>query len=76
MSMNNEIDPKVLDLLVCPLTRSKLRLEGDNLVAEKGGLKYPIRDGIPILLIEEAILPEGIQSLDEFKEKFSDIIPK
>ena len=69
------IDPKLLSILVCPLTRAPLRLEGSELVAEIGGLRYPIRDGIPVMLIDEAKLPEGIASLDEFKEKFKDHIP-
>lgn len=72
----NSVDSDLLDVLVCPLTRSKLRQEGDHLVAEVGGLLYPVRDGIPILLVEEAQLPEGIASLDEFKKKFADQIPE
>ena len=63
-----KLDPELLEILVCPLTRSPLRQEGDELVAEIGGLRYPI-------LIEEARLPEGILSLDEFKEKHKDHIP-
>ena len=74
--MMSPIDPDLLEILVCPLTRSKLRVEDDELVAEVGGLRYPIRDGIPVLLIEEAKLPEGIASLDEFKAKFADQIPE
>jgi uncharacterized protein len=73
------MDPTLLDILVCPLTRSKLRLEGDanngTLVAEVGGLRYPIRDGIPVLLVTEAQLPPGISSLEEFKSKFKAQIP-
>ena len=61
------IDPDLLDMLRCPLTRSRLRLEGDFLVAEVGGLGYPVRDGIPVMLIEEAKLPAGVSSLDELK---------
>jgi uncharacterized protein len=68
------IEPELLEILRCPLTRSRLRLEGNYLVAEVGGLRYPIRDGIPVMLVEEATLPEGIASLDEFKEKFKDQI--
>ncbi len=64
------IEPELLEILRCPLTRSKLRLEGNDLVAEVGGLRYPIRDGIPVMLVEEAGLPEGVASLDAFKEKF------
>ncbi len=72
----SDIDPELLKILACPLTRSKLRQEGDELVALVGGLRYPIRDGTPILLIDEAGLPEGISSLDEFKRKYADQIPQ
>lgn len=65
----NQIDPELLSILRCPLTRSHLRQEGDFLVAEVGGLRYPVRDGIPVMLIEEAILPAGVSSLDELKNQ-------
>jgi uncharacterized protein len=68
------IDPELLDILRCPLTHSKLRPEGDFLVAEVGGLAYPVRDGIPVMLIEEARLPAGVHSLEEFKAQFADSI--
>ena len=70
-----KIDPDLLKILVCPLTRSPLVHEGEELVAQTGGLRYPIRDGIPVLLIDEARLPEGVASLDEFKEQYKDSIP-
>lgn len=69
------IDPALLELLVCPLTRSGLRQQGSELVSEIGGLRYPIRDGIPVLLVDEATLPDGIDSLEQFKQKFEDHIP-
>lgn len=69
------IDPELLKMLVCPLTRSPLRLEGEELVGSVGGLRYPIREGIPILLIDEAKLPAGVASLDEFRRKYADQIP-
>ena len=71
---SNTIDPELLAILRCPLTRSRLRQEGDHLVAEVGGLAYPVRDGIPVMLIEEAKLPAGITSLEEFKGKFKEQI--
>jgi uncharacterized protein YbaR (Trm112 family) len=74
-SNSNQIPPDLLAILRCPLTRSKLRQEGDFLIAEAGGLAYPVRDGIPVMLIEEARLPSGISSLDEFKQKFREQIP-
>lgn len=50
------LDPKLLDILVCPLTKGPLVYDRakNELVSEKAGLAYPIRDGIPIMLIEEA----------------------
>ena len=48
------IDPDLLAVLVCPLKRTPLRLEGEELVSDAAGLAYPIREGVPVLLIEEA----------------------
>lgn len=50
------VDPKMLELLVCPLTQGTLKWdrEKNELVSEKGRLAYPIRDGIPIMLVSEA----------------------
>ncbi|MCC6579171.1 MAG: Trm112 family protein [Phycisphaeraceae bacterium] len=64
------LDADLLSILVCPVTRSALKQEGDWLVGTVGGLRYPIRDGIPVLLADEATLPQGCASLDEFKKKF------
>jgi len=65
-----------MEVLRCPLTRSKLRQEGGWLVAETGGLRYPIRDGFPVLLVEEAKLPAPITSLEEFKMQYRQQIPQ
>lgn len=64
------MDGELLEMLRCPLTMSRLRQEGDFLVAEVGGLRYPIREGFPVMLVEEAKLPAGFKSLDEFKTAF------
>ncbi|KAB7647676.1 Trm112 family protein [Polymorphobacter fuscus] len=50
------LDPQLLALLVCPITRTPLRYDeaAQELVADRAGLAYPIRDGVPILLIEAA----------------------
>jgi uncharacterized protein YbaR (Trm112 family) len=64
---SNVIDPQLLQILRCPLTLSPLRQDGDYLIAEVGGLMYPVRDGIPVMLIEEAKLPPGVASLDALK---------
>ncbi len=74
-STNNQLDAELLSILRCPLTRSKLRQEGDFLIAEVGGLAYPVRDGIPVMLAEEAKLPAGVPSLSAFKERYRDQIP-
>jgi uncharacterized protein YbaR (Trm112 family) len=54
-------DPKMLELLVCPITKGRLIFDRDNneLVSEKARLAYPIRDGIPIMLESEARRLEG-----------------
>ncbi len=51
-----EIDPKLLEILVCPLTKGPLVYdrEKQELISQKAGLAYPIRDGIPIMLADEA----------------------
>jgi uncharacterized protein YbaR (Trm112 family) len=50
------IDPKLLELLVCPLTKTTLEYDADRqeLISRAAKLAYPIRDGIPIMLPEEA----------------------
>ena len=54
--MINEVDPKLLEVLVCPLSKVPLRYdrEAHELISEQAGLAYPIRGGVPIMLIEEA----------------------
>lgn len=48
------IDPWLLERLVCPATRTPLRYdaERDELVSEAAGVAYPVRDGVPVLLVE------------------------
>ena len=48
------INQKLLEILVCPKTPSSLVLHGDELISKDAKLAYPIRDGIPIMLIQEA----------------------
>lgn len=49
-------DPKLLEILVCPVTKGPLRYDAaaQELISDKAGLAYPIRDGIPIMLPDEA----------------------
>ena len=51
-----EVDPRLLEILVCPATKTTLRYDADKqeLISDKAGLAYPIRDGIPIMLVDEA----------------------
>ncbi len=55
------IDPWLLDRLVCPVTRTPLRLDEarGELVSAAAGLAYPIRDGVPVMLVEEARRIDG-----------------
>ena len=50
------IDPRLLEILVCPLTKGPLEYDrsANELTSRKAGLSYPVRDGIPIMLVEEA----------------------
>ncbi len=50
------IDPKLLEILVCPVTKGPLRYDAERqeLISDKAQLAYPIRDGIPIMLPDEA----------------------
>lgn len=49
-------DPKLLEILICPLTRTTLRYDAgrQELISRAAGLAYPIRDGMPIMLASEA----------------------
>ena len=52
----DKVDPKLLEILVCPVTKSDLEYDSvkNELISKQAGLAYPIRDGIPIMLEEEA----------------------
>ena len=56
MPQQTEIDRKLLERLVCPLTKGPLVYDRENqeLISEQAKLAYPIRDGIPIMLVDEA----------------------
>ena len=51
-----DLDPRLVEILVCPLTRTPLRYDrlAQELVSDSAKLAYPVRDGIPIMLISEA----------------------
>ena len=48
------IDKELLDILACPACKTPVRLDGERLVCTQCGRRYPIRDGIPVMLIDEA----------------------
>jgi uncharacterized protein YbaR (Trm112 family) len=58
MSQESErrVDPKLLDILVCPVTKTPLRYDAERqeLISDKAKLAFPIREGIPIMLVDEA----------------------
>ena len=56
MSEARKIDPKLLEILVCPVTKTRLEYDAEKqeLISKTAGLAYPIRDGIPIMLPDEA----------------------
>jgi uncharacterized protein YbaR (Trm112 family) len=53
---NSKVDPKLLEILVCPVTRGPLEYDAEagELISRQAGLAFPIRDGIPIMLVDEA----------------------
>ena len=63
---NQTIDPRLLEILACPACedRPPVRLDGDGLRCDQCGRLYPIRDGIPEMLIESATVPRGVKSTE------------
>ena len=59
------IHPDLLKILVCPMAHAELKLENGQLVCSRCGPRFRIEDGIPIMLIEEAKLPEGIARIED-----------
>lgn len=55
-STTRRASPKLLEILVCPITKTTLTYDAEKqeLISERAGLAYPIREGIPIMLVEEA----------------------
>ena len=59
------VEERLMEILRCPLGKSKLRQEKDFLVCERCGVKFPVREGIPVMLIHEATLPASVKSIDQ-----------
>jgi hypothetical protein len=55
------IDKRLLDVLACPKCKGDVKVEGEKIVCQSAqcGLRYPIRDGIPVMLIDQAERPQG-----------------
>jgi uncharacterized protein len=56
MNDTTKVDPNLLEILVCPVTKGPLDYDAaaQELISKQAGLAYPIRDGIPIMLADEA----------------------
>lgn len=54
--MSHDVDPKLLEILVCPVTKTTLEYDAgkQELISNAAGLAFPIRNGVPILLLQEA----------------------
>ena len=52
-----DLDPALLEIIVCPACRADLAVVGEELVCQGCGLAYPVRDDIPVLLVDEARKP-------------------
>jgi len=63
---SSKVSKELLDILVCPLGKEKVTLEGDFLVCGRCGVRFRIEEeGIPNMLIEDAVLPEGITDISQ-----------
>lgn len=60
-NMSHKLDPAILEILVCPVTRGPLSYDAqaEELISKEAKLAFPVRDGIPIMLAEEARRLEG-----------------
>lgn len=56
--LGGDVDPELLAILACPLDKQPVQREGNYLVCQECQRHYPIREGIPVMLIDEALTPE------------------
>lgn len=61
------VSPELLDILRCPLdpSHTRLTLDNDKLVCQRCALRFKIKDGFPVLIVEEAELPPGCDAIDQ-----------
>lgn len=60
--LGGDVDPELLAILACPLDKQPVTRQGNYLVCQECQRHYPIRDGIPVMLIDEALTPEQAAS--------------
>ena len=60
-----DLPPELLDLIVCPLGKAPLELRDAHLVCTRCGAAFKIRDGIPELVLETAVLPAGVERVED-----------
>jgi uncharacterized protein YbaR (Trm112 family) len=59
------ISPELVNILKCPIGKVPLKAEDENLICTKCGVIFPIKNGIPALLIDETVFPEGVKDISE-----------
>lgn len=70
--MSITVDPKLLEILVCPLTKTTLTYDRSNnrLISETAGIAYPIVKGVPIMLVDEAEIINDVKA-QEYRDLFT-----
>ena len=63
--LGGDVDPELLAILACPLDKQAVSRQGNYLVCQECQRHYPIRDGIPVMLIDEALTPEQAAAAPE-----------
>ncbi|MGL5097278.1 MAG: Trm112 family protein [Planctomycetia bacterium] len=73
-----QISEALMEILRCPVGRQKLKQEGERLICVSCGLAFPIRDGLPVMVVGDAELPAGCHSLADLScaEEFSPAVVK
>lgn len=59
------ISPETVSLLRCPIGKSPLEIEDENLICTMCGVVFPVKNGIPVLMADEAKFPEGVNNISE-----------
>lgn len=68
-----KVHPKLIEMLVCPLTKQPLILKGNELISPAARLAYPIRNGIPIMLADEARVIDECSSQPKRRKKIQHV---